>query len=135
MKRPKPTRLRIAAFIVEDEGRYLVRQRPARTVNGALWEFPNLEVRGRARIDEVARRALGHSPLCLDHRFSVRHSITRYRVRTEVYVSKLQPNEFSRFDPERDRWATPADLQALPFPSAHRKIICHLVPFSGTATE
>src|SRR5262249_17830789 len=37
---PQITKRHIAAFVIEHEGRLLVRQRPGDTVNGHLWEFP-----------------------------------------------------------------------------------------------
>ena len=32
------------AFVVERNGHFLVRQRPAGVVNAHLWEFPNVEI-------------------------------------------------------------------------------------------
>ena len=46
-ERATATARRFMAFIVESNGRFLVRQRPAGIVNGHLWEFPNAEVGAR----------------------------------------------------------------------------------------
>jgi A/G-specific adenine glycosylase len=43
-KRETATARRFAAFVVERNGRFLVRQRPAGVMNAHLWEFPNVEV-------------------------------------------------------------------------------------------
>jgi len=43
-KRETATARRFAAFVVERNGRFLVRQRSAGAVNAHLWEFPNVEV-------------------------------------------------------------------------------------------
>ena len=43
-KRVTATARRFVAFVVERNGRFLVRQRPAGMVNAHLWEFPNVEV-------------------------------------------------------------------------------------------
>ena len=43
-ERATATARRFMAFIVENNGRLLIRQRPAGVVNGHLWEFPNVEV-------------------------------------------------------------------------------------------
>ena len=43
-KRQTVTARRFAAFVVEQNGRFLVRQRPAGVVNAHLWEFPNVEI-------------------------------------------------------------------------------------------
>jgi A/G-specific adenine glycosylase len=43
-KRAAPTARRFVALVVERDGKYLVRQRPAGVVNAHLWEFPNVEL-------------------------------------------------------------------------------------------
>jgi A/G-specific adenine glycosylase len=43
-KREAATARHFVAFVVERNGRFLVRQRPAGVVNAHLWEFPNVEV-------------------------------------------------------------------------------------------
>ena len=43
-KRVAVTARRFIAFVVERDGRLLVRQRPAGVVNAHLWEFPNVEI-------------------------------------------------------------------------------------------
>jgi A/G-specific adenine glycosylase len=43
-KRKAATARRFVAFVVERNGRFMVRQRPAGVVNAHLWEFPNAEV-------------------------------------------------------------------------------------------
>jgi A/G-specific adenine glycosylase len=53
-ERATATARRFMAFIVESNGRFLVRQRPAGVVNGHLWEFPSVEV--GARVPRPAAR-------------------------------------------------------------------------------
>jgi A/G-specific adenine glycosylase len=43
-KRETATARHFVALVVERNGRFLVRQRPAGAVNAHLWEFPNVEV-------------------------------------------------------------------------------------------
>jgi A/G-specific adenine glycosylase len=43
-KRKAATARRFVAFVIERNGRFLVRQRPAGGVNAHLWEFPNAEI-------------------------------------------------------------------------------------------
>jgi A/G-specific adenine glycosylase len=47
-RRPRVTARHFAAFIVENRGRFLVRQRLAGVVNAHLWEFPNIELKKKA---------------------------------------------------------------------------------------
>jgi len=44
-RREPVTARRYAAFVVERDGKFLVRQRPAGVVNAHLWEFPNVELK------------------------------------------------------------------------------------------
>ena len=43
-KRTASTARHFLAFVIERQGRFLVRQRPAGVVNAHLWEFPNAEI-------------------------------------------------------------------------------------------
>ena len=114
------------AFVVERQGRFLVRQRPAGVVNAHLWEFPNVEVNGsRVDLQTAARRALGFEPGRPEPLCMVRHSITRYRIRLDAYVAN--PNRLSRISQTKGRWLTLRELQALSFPSAHKKVLLRLL--------
>ena len=112
----RATARRYAAFVVKKKGKFLVRQRPAGTVNAHLWEFPNEEI----AVGE--KRALGSVALFVvtDPKpfIRVRHSITRYRILVEAFRAELaatgQPPGV---------WRTPAQLDCLAFTSAHRRIL------------
>jgi len=112
-KRPPATKRRFAAFIVRRDDRFLVAQRPSGVVNGLLWEFPNVE--GKGRVGEFA--TLGRKPIC-----QVRHSITRYRILLEAFAARLISPE----PPANMSWRTMAECEKLPFASAHRKILRQL---------
>jgi adenine-specific DNA glycosylase len=85
-KRIPVTRRRFAAFVTEDRGRVLVRQRPAGVVNGHLWEFPNVEIGRRdGDLEAAASEALGFSARALEPLLIIKHSITRYRMTLEVF--------------------------------------------------
>ena len=67
-RREKATARTFAAFVIERDGKFLVRQRPAGVVNAHLWEFPNAEIgarpneayarlRAAAQLVESGRRA------------------------------------------------------------------------------
>jgi len=44
-RRESATARHFAAFVLEREGKFLIRQRPAGVVNAQLWEFPNVELK------------------------------------------------------------------------------------------
>jgi A/G-specific adenine glycosylase len=54
-KRAPATARRFVAFVVERQGRFLVRQRPAGAINAHLWEFPNVEIGARLSEPQHAR--------------------------------------------------------------------------------
>ena len=55
-RRTATTARRFIAFVVERNGKFLVRQRPAGVVNAHLWEFPNVEIGARLSVRTRARR-------------------------------------------------------------------------------
>jgi len=113
-KRAAATTRHFVALVVEQKGRFLVRQRPAGVINAHLWEFPNVEIASRnggngresahssrkqrlSRLTsaatvreadpEIIRAAMGLgivSP-ALQPLGTVKHSITRYRITLEAF--------------------------------------------------
>ena len=119
-KRAALTRRRYRAFVVAKNQKYLVRQRAQGQVNESLWEFPVGEVNGEASVLATAKTVLGIQPEGLELLLRLVHSITRYRNELEVYradVKRLKQN---------GRWLPLAQLEKLPFPSAHKRILAAL---------
>ena len=127
-KRAAATARRFIVFVIEHKGKFLVRQRPAGIVNGHLWEFPNVEVGVQssepqdifAELDTLRvtdPRSEPLIPLC-----TVKHSITRYRITLEAFAISLEKL------PKKTEgvWQSPAQMQALAFTSAHKKILAQL---------
>ncbi len=54
-RRTATTTRRFIAFVIERNGKFLVRQRPAGVVNAHLWEFPNVEIGARLSVRTRAR--------------------------------------------------------------------------------
>jgi A/G-specific adenine glycosylase len=127
-KREKATARTFVAFVVQRNGRFLVRRRPAGVVNSHLWEFPNIEIdhKGSAKRNRSGRvlfsraaKELGIDfenarPVC-----TVKHSITRYRITLEAFG--VEPDRTPRVTGAV--WLPPEGLDSLPFTSAHRKIL------------
>jgi len=97
------TRRQSQVFVYHHKGRYLVRQRPDDVVNARLWEFPNGE--------GAAPKGLR---LC-----AFEHTITRYRIAVEAFLVEQKPRM-------QGKWLPLADLDKLPFSSAHGKILIAL---------
>jgi A/G-specific adenine glycosylase len=127
-KRETATARRFAAFIVERNGRFFVRQRPAGVVNAHLWEFPNAEISsGKSNPKLAAREIFGVAPVRIVPFSIVKHSITRYRITLETYSVKLRKHPY----PQGGVWKTPAQMQSLAFTSAHRKVLHLLITRDG----
>ena len=151
-RRTATTTRRFIAFVIERNGKFLVRQRPAGVVNAHLWEFPNVEIgtrlsRPQAAVSEfsalrvtdprsesvadVAAQLFGSSPTSINHLCTVKHSITRYRITLEAFRVQLggrsstTPKIFGtrRVRPsETGVWQSPAQMNRLAFTSAHKKL-------------
>ena len=109
---------------MERDGKFLVAQRPAGAVNAGLWEFPNLEVTGTrgtpaASLKQLLQVTARCEPLC-----EVKHSITRYRITQRAFHIRLKqlPDDIR----PQFRWLALPGLHALPFSSAHKRILARL---------
>jgi A/G-specific adenine glycosylase len=139
-KRVATSERRFVAFVVEREGKFLVRQRPTGVVNAHLWEFPNHEVGANGARARHSVRTAGHqvesgtrradtSYLANDFRITlskplcrIKHSITRYRITLEAWRAEIAK-------PSRKltgRWLPINQLRRLAFTSAHKKILDQL---------
>jgi A/G-specific adenine glycosylase len=123
-RRNAVTPRRFVAFVVERDGRWLVRQRSAGVLNAHLWEFPNAEIdNGATDVNEVASGVLRARLRSLRRLTTVKHSITRYRISLEAYLF----TGGRIFERSKDaRWLALAELEKLPFTSAHRKVLAAL---------
>ncbi|MSR42603.1 MAG: A/G-specific adenine glycosylase, partial [Pedosphaera sp.] len=135
--RTKATARRFIAFVVERDGTFLARQRPAGVVNAHLWEFPNAEadarvarVPARDSLAQFAGKQLGLSLTNFTPLATVRHSITRYRITLETHRARWSGKNGSTKD--IGRWLSLEELHALAFTSAHRKILERLQPTAVT---
>jgi len=123
------THRRFAAFVYHHKGRYLVQQRPERVVNARLWEFPNIELaldgtplphgRGSVRSRDGRVQSRDREGAMCEPFYSFQHTITRYRIGLEAFLIRRKPSL-------PGKWLPLANLDRLPFSSAHRKILVAL---------
>jgi adenine-specific DNA glycosylase len=108
------------AFVIERNGKFLVRQRPAGVVNAHLWEFPNVEIYGsKLCAEEIFKTEFGVAAAEISPLKTVKHSITRYRITLEAFKLKVGKEAFPK---KTGVWKTPAQMEALAFTSAHRLV-------------
>ena len=118
-KREAATGRRFVAFVAGRTGRFLVRQRPAGVVNAYLWEFPNVEIlNGTSDPKLEAKNIFGFEPLDVRPLCTIKHSITRYRITLEAFVTRLKDSPTKT----GGLWKTPAQIQQLAFTAAHKKL-------------
>ncbi len=145
-RRPRVAQRHFVAFVAQQRGRFLVRQRPGGVVNAHLWEFPNLELRqvdlgvklaahpsdtkgtrwlrseqSCSDLKRAARRVLGTTPAALEPLCTIKHSITRYRMTLQVFLA-FGDMLFSQVSP-RGRWLATQEINRLPFTGAHKRIL------------
>jgi adenine-specific DNA glycosylase len=119
--RPSVTRRRFVAFVFSDREKFLVRQRPPDVVNGHLWEFPNVErTRANGNSHRAHCRTLGGDPASLRPLCRVEHSITRYRISLTAYRAMAGKAAGTLAG---GQWLELAELERLPFTSAHKRIL------------
>jgi A/G-specific adenine glycosylase len=130
--RPATTQRHFAAFVAECDGCLLVRKRPPTGVNAHLWEFPNVEVNGSASNPRrVARLCLGSAPRTLEPFCVIRHSITRYRIKLEVYRVNLAGKKSA--STSVGEWSNLEQLKGRAFSSAHKQILEQYLKSSGSS--
>jgi A/G-specific adenine glycosylase len=124
-RRPATVPRHFLAFVLEYRGRWFVRQRPPGVVNARLWEFPNVELTG-GDLSSVRRflAPFGLKPGWLEPFLTFQHSITRFRITLVARQGKARQRPSTQTAP--GRWLPLNKLLALPFTSAHRKILSHL---------
>jgi A/G-specific adenine glycosylase len=123
-RRVAPIRRRFVAVVLENRGRFLVRQRPPGGVNAYLWEFPNIEVlQKNCSPRRAARELVGDSRIPLLPLRTIRHSITRYRITLDVFRGS---SSFPRHGGPRGKWLNRHQLNRVAFASAHKRVLASL---------
>lgn len=120
-ERQQATARHFAAFVIERDGKFLVRQRPAGVVNAHLWEFPNVEVNGsKASPAKIFKTEFGIVAPEISPLATIKHSITRYRITMETFRANLGGSALPK---NGAVWKTPAQMHQLAFTSAHRRVL------------
>jgi A/G-specific adenine glycosylase len=124
--RRAPVDVTVAAAIVERDGRYLLVRREEGRLMGRMWELPqtSLESSGLKDLARELRERHGLEVAAGPLLTRARHAITFRRIRVEAYRARLRrdPPE----DTERYRWATAAEIRALPVSSMTQKVLREL---------
>ena len=118
-KRETATARHFTAFVIERDGKFLVRQRPEKVVNAHLWEFPNVETdSNKVDVAGIFKTEFGLSAPKPVKLCTLKHSITRYRITVQAYHIRLDTKQMDG----HGVWKTPAQMDKLAFTAAHKKL-------------
>ncbi len=142
-----------AVVIVSRCGKYLLRQcEPGERWVG-LWDFPrfriddakskmtneSLGLKSDKTIDQTIERHLEEKLLnqfglvtkLTDTQHSIKHAVTKYRIRLDCYTAKILSGRLS-LTAGQIRWATPAEVAELPMSITGRKIADRMLKSAET---
>jgi len=127
--RRAPVDVRVAAALVEKDGRVLLVRRPPGRLLGGMWEVPQTSLESQGLPDLAAELEERHGLRVVPGALAVRarHAITFRRITLEGYRARLKPPVPS--DPARFLWARPDEVAGLAVSSSTRKLLTGL----GTA--
>ena len=136
-RKERTEKIRTAALILRNNGKVLIQKQPENGRWGGLWMFPHWPskksmTRALNAGTGLPRHArMGAETAPLQHRLTVNHGFTKYRVRLEVFECAARGRKyFFGTSPKKilpssrliRRWIKFSDLSSLPLPSPHRKI-------------
>lgn len=121
--RRAPVDVKVAAALVERDGRVLLVRRPEGRLLGRMWEVPQTTLESRGLPDLARELEERHGLRVVPGPLAVRarHAITFRRITLEGYRARLRPPV--PIDPERFLWARPEEVAALPVSSSTRKLL------------
>jgi len=128
--KPRPQREDVceAAVLVRRRGRVLLIQWPEGRRWAGLWDFPRFAVEGeneediqRAIVDNV-RRLTGVTIVPGEHRKTLRHGVTRFRIRLDCYEAAYLSHNGGGAENLSQKWVRPAELDHYPLSSTGRKL-------------
>lgn len=126
--RPK---IRVVGAMIEEEGRYLITQRPPRATLPLLWEFPGGKVEpGESDQQALARELREEMAIAVavgERVIHVEHSYEVYDIDFCVYRCRLSGGTIQHLRIHDHRWVRPDELDDYEFPAADEKTIAKLL--------
>ncbi len=130
--RPKPRpqfeEVAEAAVLVRRRGRVLLIRWPEGRRWAGLWDFPRFAVQAtkaaeihRALVENV-RRLTGVTVSPGEHRKTLRHGVTRFRITLDCYDAEYVSHNGGGAEKLVQKWVRPAELEHYPLSSTGRKL-------------
>ena len=112
---------------IEDCGKYLIEQRPAKGRWAGMWQFVTLEMHSSKKLPEtaIATRAqhqIGVKIKLLKPAGELRHALTHRRYTFYVYTCQRKTNPKKPSAADHLKWVTLAELDRYPLPRPHCRI-------------
>jgi 8-oxo-dGTP diphosphatase len=122
--------IRVVAAEIEDDGKFLITQRPEHATMPLLWEFPGGRVEpgetDEAALGRELREEMGISVSVFEQTLHVRHDYDNYTVDFVVY--RAETNDQPRLLKVRDaRWVSPDEFDQYEFPGADQASVARLL--------
>jgi 8-oxo-dGTP diphosphatase len=127
--------IRVVAVVIEQQGRYLITQRPLAGKLGGLWEFPNARVlpgeADEAAIRREIRERIGVEVGLEGPKAQRTHHYVGYSVELVLYEASILPGQEPRpLKVANFRWVAPQDLEQYSFPPADQATTDQLLGLS-----
>jgi 8-oxo-dGTP diphosphatase len=124
-------KIRVVGAMIEEEGRYLITQRPPHATLPLLWEFPGGRVEpGESDQEALARELaeeMGIQVAVGDRVIHVEHAYQSYDIDFCVYRCRHVGGDIQHRRVHDHRWVRPDELDHYDFPPADEKTIGKLL--------
>jgi 8-oxo-dGTP diphosphatase len=123
----------VGAMLQNDEGRYLITQRPPKASLPLLWEFPGGRVEeGEADAQALAREILeemGVETVVLEEAMHTHHEYPKYDIDFRVFRCRLRDPKatIQHLRVHDHRWVTLEEMSRYQFPEADAKTLAKLL--------
>jgi 8-oxo-dGTP diphosphatase len=124
-------KIRVVGAMIEQDGKYLITQRPPRATLPLLWEFPGGRVEpGESDQEALARELseeMGIQVAVGDRVIHVEHAYAAYDIDFCVYRCQLVGGRIEHKRVHDHRWVRPDELDDYEFPAADEKTVAKLL--------
>ncbi len=124
-------KIRVVGAMIEQDGKYLITQRPATASLPNLWEFPGGRVEPGETDEEALARELreemGIHVQVGERVIHVEHEYSDYDIDFCVYRCRMTKGALRHIRVADHRWVRPSELDEYEFPPADEKSIAKLL--------
>jgi 8-oxo-dGTP diphosphatase len=124
-------KIRVVGAMIEQDGKYLITQRPPTATLPLLWEFPGGRVEPGETDEEALARELreemGIAVEVAARVIHVEHAYENYDIDFCVYRCALMSGRIQHKRVHDHRWVRPHELDDYEFPAADEKTIAKLL--------